>query len=177
MEPGDTAEDILKSMVAQTRTELSRLEVPEEDWETVLNKASLVEREVNNDEYRSKAARAIENRLEDGMTLGIDATLAYGLDKSGLDLTVSDLQSDHPYNTRKHLGLPPTPIASPGLAAIKAVLDPEPGPWLYWVTVNFDTGETLFAVTYAEHQENEAILDQWLAENPTSSEPDSDDEG
>lgn len=165
VEPGDSATDILSAMVAQMRTELSKLEVPQDEWETVLNKASLVEREVNRDEYRGKAARAIENRLETGMTLGIDATLAYGLGKSGLDLTTADLESDHPYNTRKHQGLPPTPIGSPGLSAIKAVLDPPEGPWVYWVTVDLLTGETLFAETLAEHNENKAKLDAWIAEN------------
>lgn len=172
VEPGDDAEAILKTMVSQTRTQLARLEVPEEDWEEVLNKASLVEREVNRQDDRGKAARAIENRLEDGMTLGIDATLAYGLGKSGLELTSADLQSDHPFNTRVHTGLPPTPIGSPGLAAIQAVIDPEPGPWLYWVTVDLLSGETLFAVTYSEHQENVAKLQAWIAENgmPESSE-------
>ncbi len=172
VEPGDTAEDILTEMVSKTRTELAKLEVPEEEWEEVLNKASLVEREVNRDEYRGKAARAIENRLEDGMPLGIDATLAYGLGKSGLELTKSDLASDHPFNTRKHAGLPPTPIGSPGLDAIKAVLDPEEGPWVYWVTVDLLSGETLFAVTYTEHQVNVAKLNAWIEENgmPESSE-------
>lgn len=168
IEPGDTAKDILEAMVSKTRTELTKLEVPEDEWETVLNKASLVEKEVNKEEYRGKAARAIENRLETGMTLGIDATLAYGLGKSGLDLTTSDLKSDNEYNTRVHPGLPPTPIGSPGLAAIKAVLDPPEGPWLYWVTVDLNTGETLFAETLAEHNENVAKLQKWMAENGES---------
>ena len=174
VEPGDTAADIIDAMVAQTRTELARLEVPEGDWEDVLNKASLVEREVNRDEDRGKAARAIENRLEKGMTLGIDATLAYGLDKSGLELTVSDLQSDHPYNTRKHTGLPPTPIGSPGIASIRAVIDPPEGNWEYWVTINLLSGETVFAETHAQHLENVALLDAWIEENgmPDSSRPD-----
>lgn len=165
VEPGDTATDILSAMVAQMRTQLSKLEVPQDDWETVLNKASLIEREVNRDEYRGKAARAIENRLDTGMTLGIDATLAYGLGKSGLDLTKDDLASDHPYNTRKHGGLPPTPIGAPGLSAIKAVIDPPEGPWVYWVTVNLQTGETLFAETLTEHNENRAKLNAWIEEN------------
>ena len=95
VEPGDTAEDLLKAMVAQTRKVLSDLDVPEDDWEVVLNKAALVEREINRDEDRGKAARVIENRLAKGMTLGIDATLAYGLDKSGFELTVSELPGPH----------------------------------------------------------------------------------
>ena len=174
VEPGDTAEDILDAMVAKTISELERLEVPEDDWEDVLNKASLVEREVNRDADRGMAARAIENRLEKGMTLGIDATLAYGLGKSGLELTTADLQSDHPYNTRTQPGLPPTPIGSPGLASIEAVIDPPEGPWEYWVTINLLSGETVFAETYAEHLENVALLEAWIQENgmPDSARPD-----
>ena len=173
VEPGDTAEDILGAMVAKTIKELTRLDVPDDDWQDVLIKASLVEREVNRDADRGKAARAIENRLDKGMTLGIDATLAYGLGKSGLELTKSDLESDHPYNTRTQVGLPPTPIGSPGLASIEAVLDPPEGAWEYWVTVNLLSGETLFAETYAEHLENVALLDKWIEENgmPDSSRP------
>lgn len=168
IEPNDTAEDILSAMVAQTRTVLARLEVDEDDWEEVLNKASLVEREINRAEDRGKAARVIENRLEEGWTLGIDATLAYGLDKSGLDLTVSDLESDHPYNTRVHAGLPPTPIGSPGEAAIRAVVSPEEGDWMYWVTVNPDTGETVFTETLEEHNEQKKRYDEWFAERQSS---------
>lgn len=169
VEPGDTAEDVLSAMVAKTRRELEKLDVPEDEWETVLIKASLVEREMKHDEDRGKAARAIENRLAADMRLEIDATVAYGLGKSGLELTSEDLRSDNPYNTRRFKGLPPSPIGSPGLASIKAVLDPPEGPWLFWVTVNLDTGETLFAETYEEHLKNEELLRQWLAENPVSS--------
>lgn len=165
VEPGDTAEDLLKAMVAQTRKVLSSLDVPEDEWEVVLNKAALVEREINRDEDRGKAARVIENRLEKNMTLGIDATLAYGLDKSGFELTVSELNSDHPYNTRTQPGLPPTPIGSPGRKAIEAVLNPEEGSWEYWVTINPTTGETVFSETYAEHNEHKKLFEEWLREN------------
>ena len=165
VEPGDTAVDLLSAMVGETRRVLERLEVPVEDWEEVLNKASLVEREIKRDEDRAKAARVIENRLAKGMTLGIDATIAYGLGKSGLELTVSDLESDHPYNTRKHTGLPPTPIGSPRVESIEAVLAPAEGDWEYWVTIDLHTGETVFSETYAEHLEHKKLFEQWLAEN------------
>ena len=174
VEPGDDAETVLTKMVSQMRTELSRLEVPEDEWETVLIKASLIEREINRDEDRPKAARVIETRLEKGITLGIDATLAYGLGKSGFELTDSELKSDHPYNTRTQQGLPPTAIGAPGLKAIKAVLDPAEGPWEYWVTINPTTGETVFSETYAEHQEHKKLFEQWLAENGDAESSDED---
>ena len=59
----------------------------------------------------------------------------------------------------------PTPIASPGQDAISAVLDPADGAWLYWVTVNLETGETLFAETYADHLANVELLREWQAAN------------
>ncbi len=126
---------------------------------------SIVEREAKLPEDRPKVARAIENRLEKEIALQVDATVAYGLGISGMDLTTEMLQDDsNLYNTYRHLGLPPTPIASPGATSIDAVLNPEPGDWLFWVAINLDTGETRFAVTNAEHEANRELLRQWQAE-------------
>jgi len=102
----------------------------------VLIIASLVEKEALAPEERAKIARVIYNRLHAGMNLGIDASTRYGLDVPGTQsLTQSDLASDNPYNTRnpKIIGLPPTPIANPGLASIQAAAHPAPGDWLYFV--------------------------------------------
>ena len=132
----------------------------------MLNKASLVEREARLAEDRPKVARAIENRLAKEMPLQVDATVAYGLGISGMDLTTEMTQDDsNAYNTYRHLGLPPTPIASPGSVSIDAVLNPEPGDWLFWVAINLDTGETRFAVTNDEHNATKELLRQWQAEN------------
>ena len=68
----------------------------------------------------------------------------------GLGLTEEDLNVDSPYNTRKNPGLPPTPIEAPGDAAIEAAAHPTKGPWVYYVTVNLDTGETKFTDDYDE---------------------------
>lgn len=168
-EPGTTPAEMLSTMIAQMVAVLDERGVAPEDRKTVLTKASLVEREApDNDEARTKMARAIENRLARDMRLQIDAAVAYGLGKSGTELTREDISSEateNPYNTYAHTGLPPTPIASPGVTAIDAVLNPADGPWVFWVTVNLDTGETRFAETYDEHLENEALLRQWQAEN------------
>ena len=114
--------------------------------------ASLVESEANRDEDRGKVARVIYNRLETDATnhlLQIDATVNYALGRDlGLGLTTQDLQVDSPYNTRKNPGLPPTPIEAPGDKAIEAAADPTPGDWIYYVTVNLDTGETKFTKDY-----------------------------
>lgn len=163
-----TAAEILAQMIAQTVAILDERAVPVESRQAVLIKASIVEKEVNNPDDYGKVARVIENRLlpgnETGGLLGMDSTLAYGLNKSGLDLTRSDLESDHPFNTRVHAGLPPGPIGSPGEAAIDAVLAPPEGNWLYFVTVNPDTGETRFTADYAEHLANQELLRAWTAQ-------------
>ncbi len=116
--------------------------------------ASLVESEANRDEDRGKVARVIYNRLETDETGGllqIDATVNYALGRDlGLGLTPEDLDVDSPYNTRKFPGLPPGPIESPGDQAIEAATTPTEGPWLYYVTVDLDTGETKFTDDYDE---------------------------
>ena len=80
------------------------------------------------------------------MPLGMDSTVAYSNNVSALKLTDAMLKNaNDPYNTRIHQGLPPGPIGSPGDEAIQAVMHPESGDWLYFVTVNMDTGETRFS--------------------------------
>jgi UPF0755 protein len=102
----------------------------------VLIIASLVEKEALAPDERPKIARVIYNRLHQRMNLGIDATTRYGLHVPGTkSLTQSELASSNPYNTRNPdiLGLPPTPIANPGLASMQAAAHPAPGDWLYFV--------------------------------------------
>ena len=91
----------------------------------VLIIASMVEKETLAPEERPLVAAVIYNRLKAGMTLGIDATLRYGLDIPPTEsIRQSQLASDNPYNTRKLPGLPPTPIANPGLASMQAAAHP-----------------------------------------------------
>ena len=100
----------------------------------VLIIASMVEKETLSPDERQLVAAVIYNRLHAGMPLGIDATLRYGLDIPPTEsIHESQLQSDSPYNTRKHVGLPPTPIASPGLASLQAAAHPAKVKYLYFV--------------------------------------------
>ena len=121
----------------------------------VLIVASLVEAEAKVDDDRAKIARVIYNRLQQGMTLGIDATVYYALQRKGGPLTRTDLAVDSPYNTRVNPGLPPTPIGLPGRASLEAAINPEPGPWLYYV-LSDEEGHHAFSESYEEFQRNVA---------------------
>ncbi len=100
----------------------------------VLIIASMIEKETVAPEERNLVAAVIYNRLREGMPLGIDATIRYGRDVPGTEpLRQSDLESDDPYNTRNRLGLPPTPIANPGLASLRAAAHPARVDHLYFV--------------------------------------------
>ena len=120
----------------------------------VLIVASLVEAEAKDDEDRAKIARVVYNRLDEGIPLGIDATFYYALplDRRGTGLRKSDLERPGPYNTRLNRGLVPTPVALPGRASLEAALNPEPGPWLYYVLK--DERTHAFSESYDEFLRN-----------------------
>lgn len=164
-----TATDVVASMVTTSLTRLSAAGVAEADYQAVLIKASIVEREVSTASYYGQVARVIENRLADtdGDTKGylqMDSTVLYGLGRTGGIPSTSEIaDSSNVYNTYAHAGLPPTPIGSPGEVAIQAVLAPPEGDWLYFVTVDLSTGETLFAATLEEQKENTKLLDAYCA--------------
>lgn len=111
--------------------------------------ASLIEKEVKVAEERPLVAAVIYNRLRADMTLGIDATIRYALNKWTGPLTDADLAVDSPYNTRLVKGLPPTPIASPGIEALKAALSPAAVDYLYYVLKD-EAGHHFFTSSYEE---------------------------
>jgi UPF0755 protein len=110
--------------------------------------ASMIEREAKFDSDRAKIARVIYNRLNKGMPLQIDATVQYALNKYA-PLLLDDLKVQSPYNTYLHTGLPPGPIASPGLASIEAALAPSDGNWLYYLVCD-SAGHHAFTNSYSE---------------------------
>jgi UPF0755 protein len=118
----------------------------------VLTIASIIEREGRLTEDFAKIAEVFYNRLDRGMRLDSDATLYYVLEPDHGGLTNSDLQIDSPYNTRLNVGLPPTPIASPGDNALQAALHPATGPYLYFVTIDQE-GHAAFAETLDKFNE------------------------
>jgi len=112
--------------------------------------ASLVEAEARNADDFGKVARVVYNRLDKGMALQFDSTVNYALKADKKLVTLKDLGTNSPYNTYKNTGLPPGPINSPGERALEAAVNPPDGNWLYFVTVNPETGETKFTSSYQE---------------------------
>jgi UPF0755 protein len=116
----------------------------------VLIIASMVEKETVVPAERRLVAAVIYNRLRAGMPLGIDATIRYGRDVPGTEpLRQSDLESDDPFNTRRRIGLPPTPIANPGLASMRAAANPARVDYLYFVRRG-DSQRHFFTASQAE---------------------------
>ncbi|MDR3106740.1 MAG: endolytic transglycosylase MltG, partial [Bifidobacteriaceae bacterium] len=164
---GATPTEVLSRMVAARVAELEQLGVPRERWHEVIVLASMVEKEARLEEDRPKVARVFFNRLERDMKLQSDATVVYGVSRFNSDPNTSDIErdDDNPYNTYYIAALPIGAICNPGAAAIEAVLNPTPGAWLYFVTVNLDTGETEFNETAEGHDRSVAKLRQWQREH------------
>ncbi len=120
----------------------------------IITLASILEREGKTPESMKLIAGILLNRLELEMPLQVDATLDYLLDKTSAELTTDDLALDSPYNTYLYRGIPPTPIANPGLEAIRAVLIPTPSEYLYYLTGS--DGTFHYAKTFEEHKLNKA---------------------
>ncbi len=140
-----------KELPADARARARALHVSVPQAVTV---ASLVEREAKIDSDRPLIAGVIYNRLRLGMPLQVDATIEYALPHHKTELSFADLGVDSPYNTYIHNGLPPTPIANPGLPSLEAALHPAKTGYLYYVYCG--AGRHAFANTMTEHQTNVA---------------------
>ena len=166
-----TVRDAANLMVSARVQELTDLGVPRSDWQMVLTKASLVEREAKLDVDRPKIASVIDNRLAKDMRLELDSTVLYVTSSDGPFTTEADRATDSPYNTYLNPGLPPGAIATPSAESVRAVLDPAEGDWLFFVTVNLSTGETAYASSFEEHQANVQKLQKWINAQPTLEPP------
>jgi UPF0755 protein len=150
---------VLETMLEQFRIEAEELDVVRRAKELGLTPyevvvlASMIEKEYGVDEDGPLISGVIHNRLDEGMTLGIDATLLYDDPTPDGELSTADIETDTPYNTRINGGLTPTPIASPGAKALAWALDPAETDFLYYVLCS-DDGAHRFAVTYDEHLRN-----------------------
>tara|TARA_E500000318_G_scaffold45395_2_gene42900 strand:+ start:242 stop:1210 length:969 start_codon:yes stop_codon:yes gene_type:complete len=157
---GDSREELVKRMQASMEVAVARLwdmraaDLPVNTPEEAVILASIVERETGIPQERGLVAGVFVNRLKRGMRLQSDPTVAYGMAPGGLDrpLTRGDLKEPTPYNTYVIKGLPPTPIANPGIEAIRAVMNPVETDYLYFVADG--SGGHAFARTLAEHNRN-----------------------
>ncbi|HEX6602904.1 MAG TPA: endolytic transglycosylase MltG, partial [Solirubrobacterales bacterium] len=118
----------------------------------VVTIASMIEEEAGVDSQRKLVAAVIYNRLRDGMPLGIDATIRFATGNYTEPLTESELAIDSPYNSRTNAGLPPGPIANPGLDSIEAAAHPAKTDHLFYVTTPGACGKLTFAETEAEFE-------------------------
>jgi UPF0755 protein len=168
MPPETTATEALKMMVDRFRQVVedgdieqraSDLGVEPHDLVTI---ASLVQAEAPAGSF-DKVARVVYNREEEGMALQFDSTVHYAIGDTGGDVftTPEEREFDSPYNTYLYPGLPPGAIGAPGEDALEAALTPAEGDWLYFVTVNLETGKTLFAETLDEHNNNVNKLEEY----------------
>ncbi len=158
VQPGTSALDILKTMVAKFNSEVSTLNLASEakaghftnEYEVIIE-ASLLEAEVGAvPQYYGKVAGVIDNRLNQHWYLGLNSTVAYALNKYGsYNLSQSELHTTSKYNTMNHYGVPPGPIDSPDLAAIEAVLHPTHTTAMYFITIN-KAGTTRFTDSAAQ---------------------------
>lgn len=172
LDPSVDAPTILQTLVDRTFQSLDGAGIAPADRHRVLTIAALIQREAgSNPEDFYKVSRVIQNRLDVGMPLQMDSTAHYGyawrygerLDQSVFS-TQAELDDDNAYNTYQIQGLPLGPIGAAGDLAIEAAVTPADGPWLFFVTVNLDTGETAFTTTGEEHNAAVRRLQAWCEE-------------
>jgi len=117
--------------------------------------ASLVEAEAQVASERPRIAAVYYNRLQATMPLQCDATILYALGRRKATVSLADLEVDSPYNTYRRNGLPPGPICNPGLASVRAAVEPEKSSYLFYVRNDVkNDGSHVFAKTFEEHQAN-----------------------
>ena len=161
-EPGASAEDIISRMVEEMKEKLVELDVVEERWHKTLTLASIIQREARFEEDFYKVSAVFSNRLDISMPLQSDATISYWTgDYEGAGTSDSDRSDqNNPFNTYVFPGLTPGPISLPGELAINAAMNPADGNWLYFVSVDLRTGETVFSEEYRDHLR---AVEVWLA--------------
>jgi len=171
--PGMAARELIKMLVDRAFSALDQAGVSaDQRWRTVVL-ASLIQREAGLASDYPKVARVFLNRLDPKLwptgLLQSDATIAYGTGHTDRVTTTDAERADasNPYNTYVHAGLPPAPISNPGDLAIGSALRPADGPWLFFVTWNLQSGETIFSTTIAEHDAAVAKWQAWMQTNPS----------
>ncbi|HZY62995.1 MAG TPA: endolytic transglycosylase MltG, partial [Edaphobacter sp.] len=158
---------MLAAMVRRFRQVSEQLQLTGDIQRTVIM-ASLVEKEVNQDNERPLVAGVFNNRLRQGMPLATDPTVIYAAlleNRWRGTIYASDLQSTSPYNTYKHPGLPPGPICNPGIASLRAAMNPAPTDYLYFVSDA--AGHSRFSTDLKQHsQQVQAYRESQKAQHP-----------
>ncbi|MCS6893563.1 MAG: endolytic transglycosylase MltG [Deltaproteobacteria bacterium] len=150
-----SASEIFESLLTRLFRELEMRNIPDKakkhnmTLHEVLTLASIIESEAKDQFERPLISSVYHNRLKRGMPLQADPTVAFGLKKSGADLTHEDLMTPNPYNTYLNKGLPPSPICFPSIESISAAVDPIPTNYIYFVSDG--SGRHRFSVSYEEH--------------------------
>jgi UPF0755 protein len=161
--PNATAAQIVAAMVKRFRQEAAQIGLTQ-NVHKVVTIASLVERETAIDTERPLVASVFDNRLAQNMPLKTDPSVIYGLELIGQwrgTIYASDLTHDTVYNTYLHAGLPPGPIANPGVPSLRAAMNPAKTTYLYFVAAGLNAqGHSLFATTLDEHNKNVATYRQ-----------------
>ncbi len=169
LEPGSSASDVVALMVDEMIARLENLGVAPDQWHEVLTKAALIQREARETEDFYKVSAVIDNRIEDEMLLQFDSTVTYWENTYGTVWTTDEARAnaDNPYNTYFYPGLPPGPIGLPGQTALDAAINPADANYKYFVTVNLQSGATVFSETLREHEAAVQLLREWcdVAEN------------
>ncbi len=156
--PGSSPVEVLRTLVSASAAQyeslglLTTAEKSKYSAYQLLVIASLVEREGLTPDF-NKISRVIYNRLKDRVRLGLDSTVNYPLDLQEVRTSTEDRNRPGPYNSYLNYGLPPTPIGAPGREAIQSALNPEDGPWMFFVRCHKD-GTSCFATSLPEHQKN-----------------------
>jgi len=150
-----TEREVVERMLAQFKREYGRLlalipGAEERDMREIVTIASLIEEEARADEERPVVASVIYNRLDENMLLGMDSTLQFALGKYGQRMLDRDKEVDSPYNTYRNRGLPPGPISNPGVASLRAAMQPAETDYRYFVS-NADGRTHTFSETHREH--------------------------
>jgi UPF0755 protein len=153
--PGSPARTVVEAMLEQFFAHLALISSgpelsPQELYDRV-TLASLVERETRDHREMPRVAGVFENRLKKGMRLESCASVQYLLGKPKERLQLEDVRIPSPYNTYLHPGLPPGPIASPGVAALSAALSPEPHDYLFFFALEDGSHRHRFSRSYSEH--------------------------
>ncbi len=164
--PNSTAKSMLLAMRQRMTEELNRQGVAKANYHRVLTLAALIQKEARIATDFYKASRTFLNRIDIGMKLQSDATVSYGVNGSTVSTSAADRANDNGYNTYLYEGLPIGPISSPGSIAIDAALHPAAGKWLFFCTINLETGETVFSETYAQHAIAVRQWQAWMKDHP-----------